>query len=398
MYIALMLLLVAAARATAQDSNPPAADATPVPTAAVTASEGTTGVVVDTPILNVRSGPGLLSPRITTLVLGQNIPLIGRDTVGGWLQMRLDNGSVGWVSSRFIRSDLPLTELPVVDTTALASAPNTPAVGMGAVLQVAEPFNVRSGPGLDFPVLATLAASRYYVLTGRNADGSWLYIRLADGSTGWVSNTAATAPLDLANLPVSTAAPALAASPSITTTEPAPGIGGLALGTANPSVLYVRTGPGLNYTFLDTLAQNQAVTLEGRTADGAWLQVRLPDGGLGWVSSAFMTVNLAIADLPVVEPTAPAIVTLPTATSTAPGVGGQALGTVVNAANLNVRTGPGLNFTSVGVVPLGTSLVLEGRNASGLWLQVRLADGSLGWVSRTFMEPNLNVANLPVTG
>ncbi|HMN27754.1 MAG TPA: SH3 domain-containing protein [Caldilineaceae bacterium] len=265
------------------------------------------------------------------------------------------------------------------------------------MLQVAEPFNVRSGPGLDFPVLTTLAASQYYVLTGRNADASWLHIRLADGSTGWITNAASTVGLDLANLPVATAAPALAASPSLTTTEPVSGVGGLAVGTANPSVLYVRSGPGLNYTFVDTLAQNQAVTLEGRTADGSWLQVRLPNDELGWVSSAFMTVNLAIADLPVVEPTAPAIVALPSATSPAPGVGGQALGAVVNATNLNVRTGPGLTFSTIGMVPLGTSLVLEGRDASGLWLQVRLADGTLGWVSRTFMEPNLDIANLPVT-
>jgi len=145
------------------------------------------------------------------------------------------------------------------------------------------------------------------------------------------------------------------------------------------------------------LAQNQAVTLEGRTADGSWLQVRLPDDRLGWVSSAFMTVNLAIADLPVAEPTAPAIVTLPLATSTAPGVGGLALGTVVDASYLNVRTGPGLNFASIGMLPLGTSLVLEGRDANGLWLQVRLADNSLGWVSSAFMESNLDITNLPVT-
>jgi uncharacterized protein YgiM (DUF1202 family) len=312
--------------------------------------------------------------------------------------MRLDNGSVGWASSRFVRSDFVLTNLAVVDTTAVVSAPNTPAAGVGAVLQVSEPFNVRSGPGLDFPVLATLAASQYYVLMGRNADGSWLHIRLADGSTGWISNAASTVRLDLANLPVTTEVPALAASPSITTIEPAPGVGGLALGTVNPSVLYVRSGPGLNYTFVDTLAQNQAVTLEGRTADGSWLQVRLPDDRLGWVSSAFMTVNLAIADLPVAEPTAPAIVMLPPATSTAPGVGGLALGTVVNASYLNVRTGPGLNFASIGMLPLGTSLVLEGRDASGLWLQVRLADSSLGWVSSAFMAPNLDIVNLPVTG
>jgi uncharacterized protein YgiM (DUF1202 family) len=227
-----------------------------------------------------------------------------------------------------------------------------------------------------------------------------LQVRLADGRLGWVSNAVLTVNLDFANLPVTTEAPALVMSPPVTTTAPAPGVGGLALGTVNPSVLYVRSGPGLNFTFLTTLSQNQAVILEGRTADGSWLQVRLPDDRLGWVSSAFMTVNLAMADLPVAEPTAPAVVTIPTATPTepAPGIGGLALGTVVNANNLNIRTGPGLSFASFGILPLGASLVLEGRDAEGLWLQVRLADGRLGWVSSAFMTANLDIANLPVTG
>ncbi|HMN27753.1 MAG TPA: hypothetical protein PKE45_06305 [Caldilineaceae bacterium] len=94
MYIALLLVLVSAARATAQD-NTPAADPTPVPPTAATATAGATGVVFDTPVLNVRSGPGLQFPLLTTLALGQNVPLIGRDTAGGWLQMRLDHRRVG---------------------------------------------------------------------------------------------------------------------------------------------------------------------------------------------------------------------------------------------------------------------------------------------------------------
>jgi SH3-like domain-containing protein len=41
--------------------------------------------------------------------------------------------------------------------------------------------------------------------------------------------------------------------------------------------------------------------------------------------------------------------------------------------------------------------VLEGRDAGGLWLQIRLADGRLGWVSSAFVTANLNIPNLPVT-
>ena len=54
----------------------------------------------------------------------------------------------------------------------------------------------------------------------------------------------------------------------------------------------------------------------------------------------------------------------------------------VNAALLNVRSGPGLNHTVVGQVHLGEQLVVEETSAN--WLYVKLPDGSFGWVMSTY--------------
>jgi N-acetylmuramoyl-L-alanine amidase len=313
LFALLGLMLTNFMLASAQEGETPAMQLTPESTtpapAPAAATAAITGVVVDAAILNVRGGPGLEYPLLTTLALGQNVAIIGRDIPGTWLQVRLPDGRSGWVSSQFLLSNSSLTNVPVADSPVVLSAP-------------------------------------------------------------------------------------------VTTTNPAAGVGGPALGTViEAAILNVRAGPSLNDPIVTTLPLSQTVTLEGRNADGSWLLVRLADGQLGWVSSGFIAANLGITRLPVVDPsTVPITATLPTTqTTTLPGVGGQALGTVVNANPLNVRGGPGLTFPIVSTLALGESVVLEGRDAGGLWLQVRLADGRLGWVSSAFMAANLTIANLPVT-
>ncbi len=47
-------------------------------------------------------------------------------------------------------------------------------------------LNVRSGPGLDYDVLAVVSRDSSYPALGRNEDGSWVEIDV-DGTVGWVS-------------------------------------------------------------------------------------------------------------------------------------------------------------------------------------------------------------------
>jgi basic membrane lipoprotein Med (substrate-binding protein (PBP1-ABC) superfamily) len=50
----------------------------------------------------------------------------------------------------------------------------------------ADNLNVRSGPGLDYDVLAVISRDSSYPALGRNEDGSWVEIDV-DGTVGWVS-------------------------------------------------------------------------------------------------------------------------------------------------------------------------------------------------------------------
>lgn len=63
--------------------------------------------------LNVRSGPGLEFESFDVLRNGQTVPMVGRDTLAIWIEVRLPDGTTGWVSSRYLVSNTPFNNLPI---------------------------------------------------------------------------------------------------------------------------------------------------------------------------------------------------------------------------------------------------------------------------------------------
>ena len=53
----------------------------------------------------------------------------------------------------------------------------------------------------------------------------------------------------------------------------------------------------------------------------------------------------------------------------------------VIAAALNVREGPGLNYTIQTVAKAGDMFEIVGANSNRNWVQIVSADGSKGWIS-----------------
>lgn len=62
-------------------------------------------VIVDTPLLNVRSGPGMSNPVI--FEVSQETRLTVESTSDGWYFVRLDDGRAGWVMSGYTRQMPP---------------------------------------------------------------------------------------------------------------------------------------------------------------------------------------------------------------------------------------------------------------------------------------------------
>lgn len=169
---------------------------------------------------------------------------------------------------------------------------------------------------------------------------------------------------------------------------------------------------GKQVTTLDTGA---LLTAKGRSMDGAWLAVTT-NAGAGWVQTsqvvAYDVQSLAVTTPPTaVTPavqqaqTTPAATTPATTAVVSPAavktpVATQLTATVATTAGkLNVRSGPGTNYTILTKVNTGDELVVRGRNATGDWLQVQVAGATAdtGWVAAQYVTFTGDMNALPVS-
>ena len=101
------------------------------------------------------------------------------------------------------------TPTPLPTDASPADAPaatDTPAQPAGPVLNIALPANVRSGPGLNYPVIGGLQAGTTASAIGRDASAQWFVISYSGGQ-GWVSNLVSSYTGDVNSLPVVAAPP-----------------------------------------------------------------------------------------------------------------------------------------------------------------------------------------------
>jgi hypothetical protein len=75
------------------------------------------------------------------------------------------------------------------------------AIVTGAVV------NVRSGPGTDYPPIATLTQGTSCGVIGRNSDASWLQLQCSNGVVGWVASEYLIVQGNVVNVPVIAVSP-----------------------------------------------------------------------------------------------------------------------------------------------------------------------------------------------
>jgi uncharacterized protein YgiM (DUF1202 family) len=131
-------------------------------------------------------------------------------------------------------------------------------------------LNLRAGPGLEFTVISKLFAGQIAKVTGISANGQWWRVMCPDDTIGncWVS-----------------------ASPRYTEPTTPPGTAPNLAAAVSVASLDLRDGPSPNHAVIAKLAQGQALTLLGRTADSTWVKVRAAGKGEGWIP-AVVTVIL----------------------------------------------------------------------------------------------------------
>lgn len=165
-------------------STPASNPATPVPVA--------NSATVSTGAANVRSGPGIGYGIVTVANQGQVVSMLARNSISSWVKIQIGSGTHGWINAELLTPSVAISSLPVENVQTLSAS--------GLVDTAA--LNVRTGPGITYGVTAVVYQDQGVALLGRNADTSWLKVRLNDGTVGWVNAAYIDTAITLNSLPI----------------------------------------------------------------------------------------------------------------------------------------------------------------------------------------------------
>ena len=235
----------------------------------------------------------------------------------------------------------------------------TPINGAPSTLPVATttPYllNVRRGPGLHYAVVTTVSRGTQANIYGRDTADDWFLVEI-QGIVGrvWIYQDLTTVQGSLNTVPF--------VSP--TDTDPVGSPVDAPLAITKPSILNVRSGPGLNYQVLTTVPSGTQGRIIGVSPDYQWYRVVL--GVLSqpsWVYASLTTVTGSLATVKVytlaeIDGGLSVICDKPFALTT-PYI-------------LNVRGGPGLEYDILTTVPRGTRAEIVGIGPQNQWLYVEL--------------------------
>jgi uncharacterized protein YraI len=142
----------------------------------------------------------------------------------------------------------------------------------------------------------------------------------------------------------------------------------------------LRSGPGIEYDSLAVLDSGATVQVIQQDASGSWYMLSYPSGpgGIAWVASRYVAV-LNATSVPFA------------ATATPAGL----LGTVLQ--RLNVRSGPGTSFETLGTIEPNATVTLTGKDGTASWFQINYPDGPSGraWVTAQYIQTDIS-DQLPV--
>jgi hypothetical protein len=156
----------------------------------IPAGEAVATATVTANKLNLRLGPGMDQIIIGQLTAGQTVDVIGRSDNSEWLQVKSDNGQVGWAAASWMTLSIPVENLPIVGkaTTAVPRPSKTASALQGHIVFM-------ESPGGPIYLMNADGSGLHQVSTGLdptfNADGSKIALTRWTNPRGiWVLNVA----------------------------------------------------------------------------------------------------------------------------------------------------------------------------------------------------------------
>lgn len=350
-------------------------------------------MVVNTSFLNVRTGPSTAYTVLITVTGGTQLPVLGMAADRVWYQVSTAAG-VGWINSEFAIGrgefrNVPIVEVPTpvgvgMDATAPGGEPSqavfaTEMRAWGASVTITHPARLQPAMSATSPGQAFENPDRIYTLmSSASADGAvWYQVDIPELGAVWIEGSKAQL------RPYACQMTAV-----------------VMRGTARPSV-----GPDGSGTLTGQLALPPGAEAYLLDAQGAFFKIELADGSTGWLrqdevmvrSSAVTSAYCAAGGVDGTMAAAPPAEQAHSADrppgSTQPLVSPARV--IVNTPFLNIRSGPGSQFSVITSVPGGTVLDVTGFAPDGVWFRVSGSFG-MGWLDSNFAILRGDGSRLPV--
>ena len=229
----------------------------------------------------------------------------------------------------------------------LASALPLTAYAEEVSAKTTEYVNFRSGPGTNYSSQGIIASGTTITVTD-TSNSEWYAVRLSNGSTGYIY------------------AEYISMSTGGSTSS------GEERSAKTTEYVNFRSGPGTNYNSKGVIALGTTVTVTD-TSNAQWYAVRLSNGSTGYIFAEYISFTGSNTPSATAAPTQ------------APSNGSEQ--SAKTTEYVNFRSGPGTNYSSKGVIALGTTVTVTDTSNSE-WYAVRLSNGSTGYIFAQYLKLN----------
>lgn len=239
---------------------------------------------------------------------------------------------------------------------------------------------VYSGPGENYETIGILRGGQRVEIVEESPNSAWWAIQASstgDG-LGWISAKAA-------SLESASGAGNGRILPGSSVDSGAPYL--IALANAE-----IQARPSTQSAILGYLENGQRAEVLGVSEDGQWWAIKMPyfESGRGWV----------VADKVKAENTGGVAILPAQNGSGSAQAAGQQNPSVTTVANVNIRSGPGMNYEIIGLLEYGQSAEVTGIDPERFWLAIKIpgTEGQRGWISVSYIAADEfgSLAGLPV--
>ena len=284
-----------------------------------------------TEYVHLRSGPGTNYSSKGVIASGTAITVT--DTSNSeWYAVRLSNGTTGYMFSEYISMSGGSS------SSGSDSVPSTESTAA----KVTEYVNVRSGPGTNYTSKTVIASGTSITVTDRS-NAEWYAVELSNGMTGYIFSIY----IELESGSSSGGGSSSSESVRARTT----------------AGVNVRSGPGTNYSSKTVIASGTSITVTDRS-NSEWYAVKLSNGMTGYIYSIYIRIE---------------------SESSSGGSSGTESTPAKTTEYVNVRSGPGTNYTSKTVIASGTSITVT-DTSNPEWYAVKLSNGMTGYIYSIYIE------------